>query len=126
MAAYSKAPPTISFDEFNGDVFPREKGLPYNMNAGHGGAAAILLHTHQRQSTTQSQLSLIQSAFNSNSFNTKLISTSVVGIPAIKDNVPYSASISRDLQTNRDGDLIMKMRDGRHNYTKKGSSQSSG
>eukprot|EP00057_Strongylocentrotus_purpuratus_P006389 XP_011660863.1 PREDICTED: uncharacterized protein LOC105436718 [Strongylocentrotus purpuratus] len=112
-----EAPPTISFDEFNGDVFPREKGLPYNMNAGHGGAAAILLHTHQRQSTTQSQLSLIQSAFNSNSFNTKLISTSVVGIPAIKDNVPYSASISRDLQTNRDGDLIMKMRDGRHNVT---------
>eukprot|EP00057_Strongylocentrotus_purpuratus_P006384 XP_011660858.1 PREDICTED: uncharacterized protein LOC576310 isoform X1 [Strongylocentrotus purpuratus] len=117
MAAYSKAPPTISFEEFNEDVFPKDKGLPYNVNAGHGGAAAILLHTHQRQSTAQSQLSLVQSGYNSNSFKTKLISTSGVGIPAAKDNGGSAASISSDLQTNHDGDLIMKMRVGRHNVT---------
>ncbi|XP_041471148.1 TPR repeat-containing protein DDB_G0287407-like [Lytechinus variegatus] len=117
MQDYSQSPPTISLEEFNDGVFPREKHLPYNMNAGHGGASAILLHTRQRQSTTQSQLSLVQSGFNSNTFNTKLIVTSRLGIPAARDNGRFAASIARDLQTNHDGDLIMKMRDGRHDVT---------
>lgn len=112
MANTSGSRPTIYLNSSNDNVFPREEKLPYNINAKHGGATAILLHNYQGETTSRTQVNLVQSGFDSNEFNTKLVVTSGVGIPTGKGNGNDPSGIRTDLQTDEDGNLTPKVRNG--------------